>query len=205
MKALPLIVVSVACMSLLGSPASGQTIEVVPSAATAFVGGTISVDVVASGLGANMSPSIGAFDIDVGFDPAILAPAGVSFGSFLGVVGTDALSSSSNSIGNVNVTETSLLAAASLNTLQPASFTLVTLTFNVIAKGTSPVQLSLNALADENGSALGASTANANIASVNLVGAPVLSPHAMLSLFLLLLAAGLRPLVLNARPANRAR
>jgi hypothetical protein len=60
--------------------------------------------------------------------------------------------------GSVNVFELSLDSPSDLNGLQASAFTLVSLTFNTIAVGTSPLGLTVNALGDADGNALVATT-----------------------------------------------
>ena len=64
---------------LLGGTVS---VTIVPPSQSVAQGQPVTVDVDVSGLG--NPPSVGAFDLTVSFDPALLLPTGVIFGSFLG-------------------------------------------------------------------------------------------------------------------------
>jgi hypothetical protein len=85
--------------------------------------------------------SLGAFDISVGFDSSALSFTSYSLGGFLGDLGLfEAIDSSAGDTGAaINVGEVSLLSVADLDALQPAEFTLATLTFEVadLASGAS--------------------------------------------------------------------
>ncbi|MGH7392263.1 MAG: hypothetical protein ACREM3_22815 [Candidatus Rokuibacteriota bacterium] len=122
------------------TPALAVSLGFVPASQTAGVGESVSVDVVVSDLGAGSAPSLGAFDLDVSFDPLILAPTSVTFGPFLGDEGlVEALTSFTLLPGVVDLAEVSFLLPAELDALQPASFTLATLFFDTLGVGTSPL------------------------------------------------------------------
>ena len=76
--------IAVGIVALLNAQPVHATIllSLVPSSATVTTGNTVNVNVSISGL--SNPPSVGAFDLDVGFNPAILSPTTVTFGSFLG-------------------------------------------------------------------------------------------------------------------------
>lgn len=129
---------------LAGAPAAGTavTLELVPAAATVTAGEMIDVDVLVSGLGAGVAPSVGAFDLDVSFDPMIFTLVDVVFGPFLGTPPVEALTSFDVAVaGIVDLAEVSLLSAAELDALQPASFVLATLSFTAQADGSGLFQL----------------------------------------------------------------
>lgn len=110
-------------------------LQLFPSAAAVTPGDIVTLEAIISGV--DRPPSIGSFDIDIGFSP-ILTFQSATFGPFLGVLGTEALFDSlllSPTV--VNLAEVSLLDPASLDALQPATFTLVTASF--LATGTGPV------------------------------------------------------------------
>ncbi|MDQ2696515.1 MAG: cohesin domain-containing protein [Pseudomonadota bacterium] len=130
---------------LAGLPAAGTaiTLNLLPSAATVTAGDMIDVDVLVSGLGAGAPPSVGAFDLDVAFDPVIFTPVDVVFGPFLGdPLLLEALTDFSFAVaGIVDFAEVSLLSAAALDALQPASFVLATLSFAAQADGSGAFRL----------------------------------------------------------------
>lgn len=153
--------------------AHAALIELQPGTIFAGPGGSISLDLVVSGLGNSTPDSLGAFDISIGFDDSLLSFTGYSLGDFLGEVGLlEAIDASTGDIGGaVNVGEVSLLSAPALDTLQPGTFTLATLNFNLIALAPgATTQLSLLpgfVLADASGFALPA-TASGPVTVQNL-------------------------------------
>src|SRR5262249_5660910 len=109
-----------------------------PAAQTVTLGTTVDVAVVIAGPGAGGPPSLGAFDLDVSFDPSVLSPVGVPFGPCRGDPGLlEAEAGSTLLPGVVDFFAVSLLAAADLDALQPASFTLATLSFGATGLGSS--------------------------------------------------------------------
>jgi hypothetical protein len=62
-------------------PVEAVSLSLSPASQTVIGGQTASVDVGISGIGP--PPSVGAFDLSVSFDPALLLPTDVSFGRFL--------------------------------------------------------------------------------------------------------------------------
>jgi hypothetical protein len=115
------------------------SLEFQPASITT-AGQPVMVEVVISGLGDFTPPSVGAFDLDVSFDPALLSPTDVTFGPFLGDPAfLEALTDFQFFPGVVDLAEVSLLLTVELDALQPESFTLATLTFNPLGVGTSPL------------------------------------------------------------------
>ena len=90
-----------------------------------------------SGLG--NPPSVGAFDLNVGFDPALLSPTAVLFGPFLGDPDSfEALAAFDfPTSGIVESAEVSLLSPSDLDALQSSNFLLATLSFTAKSSGTS--------------------------------------------------------------------
>lgn len=119
----------------------GAAIEFVPTPARSVVGGSLSIDVVISGLGAGVPPSVSAFDLTVEFDDNILNATGVAFGALLGDPTTlEAITSFAISPGSLNFAEVSLLPPSALDALQPANFLLATLTFQAVGPGMSTLR-----------------------------------------------------------------
>jgi len=122
------------------TPALAASLSFTPTSQSVGIGQPVTVQITVDGLGAGMAPSVGAFDLDVTFDPAVLLPTAVDFGLLLGDPDAlEALTSSSLSSGLIDLAEVSLLAPSDLDALQPSSFTLATLSFISLAVGTSPL------------------------------------------------------------------
>src|SRR5262249_35813021 len=127
MKRLAAIIIG-GCWGLIvsGPVCAKVAVELVSSSPTVPVGQIVVVDVVVSGLGGGLPPSVGAFDIDMSFDPAILAPTDITFGRFLGdPEQAEALTAASISEGGVSFAAVSVLPAAELVALQPDAERLV--------------------------------------------------------------------------------
>jgi len=138
-------------------PASSISIDLVPAAVSSAVGDTFSVNVVVSGLVPQGSPrsEVGAFDLDLTFNSAAVSLVSVAFGVLLGNPGSgEALTSVVPGSGLVNFAEVSLLPSATLDALQPDTFTLATLSFQATAPGTSVLSLSRAVVGDGSGLAL---------------------------------------------------
>jgi len=136
---------------------------------------------------------VGAFDLSVSFNPAVLSATGVTFGSLLGdPLLFEALTGSLIFSGSVDFFEVSLLTPAELDALQTVSFTLATLSFNAVGLGTTGLSFVPGvagfAVSDGFGDPL---SITANDGSVDVV-AP--EPGT-----LLLLGAGLGVLAIRAR------
>lgn len=145
----------IACLGagLLGAlRADAATITLSPATLAPPSGSTFSLDVVVSGLGAGVAPSLGAFDLVVAYDPVQLTFSGATFGTLLGASGiTDLVQSA----GSVNLAQVSLLLPAELDALQPASFTVATLQFVALSETPSVVSVSGALLSDAFGRPIG--------------------------------------------------
>lgn len=159
-------------------PASAIIIEFNPSPQSVSVGSTTTVDVVISGLGDSTAPSLGTFDLDVGFDPSILSFNGATFGNQLDLFGLGSLQSMISGIGTINLFELSFDFADDLNTLQASSFLLATLSFDTLASGNSLLSITVNALGDSVGDPLQADLVAGNIGvqSVSAIPEPASLP-----------------------------
>jgi hypothetical protein len=113
--------------------AHSALISLQPDTGFAANGDSVSLDLIISDLGDFGPDSLGAFDIFVEFDRSVLSFTSYMLGGFLGDSGSgEAIDASGGAGGNaVNIAETSLLSTLDLDGLQPGSFTLATLTFNV--------------------------------------------------------------------------
>ncbi len=143
------------------------------------LGSSVDVDLVISGLGDFAPPSLGAFDLDITYDSAIVDLAGVAFGTQLDLLGFGSIRGVSEVNGTVSLFEISLDFPFDLDTLQPGAFTLATLTFDAIAAGTSSLVTSNEILSDSLGSPLFADTGTG---SITVRGVPEPATLALLSL-----------------------
>ncbi len=152
---------------LAAGPSQAILIELVPSASQLTLGEQAIVDVNISGLGDQIAPSLGTYDIAIGFDPGILVLDQVTFGSGLDVLGLGSLQDVDASLaGLVNLFELSLDSEADLESLQPSAFTLASLAFDTLATGLSPLTLSVSSVGDALGESLSVISSGADIAVV---------------------------------------
>lgn len=147
------------------------TLGIVPSAQTVLVGSSASVDINIVGLGDMVPDSLGAFDLDLIFDPAILAFNNATFGDpvlgdQLDLFGFGSIVDVIFGSGTVNLFELSLDLPSDLETMQAGAFTLATVEFDAIGLGTSPLNVSVNALGDAWGDPLVSAIVDGNISSV---------------------------------------
>ena len=108
------------------------------------LGSSVDVDLVISGLGDSAPPSLGAFDVDVFYDPLIVTLTALTFGTDLGT----SIQSDIAGLGTVNLFEVSLESALTLDAVQPGAFTLATLTFDGTGLGISALNITVNGLID---------------------------------------------------------
>jgi Cohesin domain len=128
--------------------ADAATITLSPATSAPSVGSTFSLDVVVSGLETASASSLGAFDLNVAYDPSKLTFSGATFGPLLGTLPGEAFADVLPSAGSINLAEVSLLSPAALDGLQPASFTVATLQFVATSATPSTVSVSSGLLSD---------------------------------------------------------
>ena len=146
------------------------TLEFSPTSQIVDPGKPVTVDVVISGLAAGGPPSVGAFDLDVSFNPAILSSTGVTFGHSLGNPGLgEVLTASSLVPGVIDFAAVSLLSSEELDALQPARFSLANLAFSPVGVGTSRLTFSQVIVADTFGVTL---DTDSRVGSVTVVPEP---------------------------------
>lgn len=125
---------------LLGSSMSmAIQLSIIPTTTSIEQGDTVSVDLVASDLGNGAAPSLGAFFTEINFDDTVLDFVSVAYGALLGDP-NNSLETNIETLdgtGLVSLDEFSFLSNTTLDTLQPDSFTLATLTFSGQGVGTS--------------------------------------------------------------------
>jgi hypothetical protein len=177
------------------------TLSFNPVAQNVAMDSSVDVALMISGLGDGTGPSLGVFDLDVSFDPAILGFSSVAFGNQLDLFGLGSITCldpgfgpcfDPASPGVVNLFELSLDFPADLNDLQAGSFTLATLTFDALSAGTSALGIPNAILGDALGDPLTADTQSGGITSLST--STVSEPPS-----LLLLALGLVGVIAQRR------
>ena len=169
-KSIPMLSAAVLLSVGLVPAADAFTLSVVPQSSTVNVGGTVSVDVVASDL-AGAAQTLGDYDLNLSFDSSVLSFSSIVFGTGLSVTGVPSLIQDYiTGTGVVNPFESSFESVADLETLQPDAFTLFTITFNALSAGTSSLTLGVNALGNASGQALSFDALNGG--SISVAGAP---------------------------------
>jgi hypothetical protein len=153
------------------------------------IGNSVNVKIGVSGLGGNLAPSLGAYDLDLSFDPSHLAFTGAEFGDALLGNQLDLFNFGGNlsgadltDPGTVNFYEVSFDSVADLNDLQVNSFTLATLSFDVLDFGTSDLTLSVNAFGDAEGNDLPVTTLSTSVTTVPLPSAIFLMASGLMGL-----------------------
>lgn len=136
---------------LPGGFAFAVSLSLVPSAITINSSDPVTVDVNVGELGNGAPPSLGAFLVEVAFDPSVLTYNSETYGSLLG--DTDSLAFETDILttvaaGSVSLDEVSFLLDVELDALQPDSFTLATLSFSGNNMGTTLLGFGLVDLSD---------------------------------------------------------
>jgi len=137
-------------------------------------GSTVDVDVTISGLGSGTASSISTYDLEIIFDSSHLSFSGAVFGDSIlgnqldlfnfGENPTDAYVDGAT--GNLNIYEVSFDETIDLNELQEESFTLATLTFNVLKSDNTQLSFLVNDLGDAESNLLSASLNTGTVSTV---------------------------------------
>jgi hypothetical protein len=118
-------------------------------ASTVGLGDTVDVAVTIQGLGDFAAPSLGALDLDIAFDSAILGVVVLASGGFLGTPGVQTSIFADEPLpGVLDTREVSLLSPAALDALQPSAFAVGVISFQGLALGTSSLSFSQADLSD---------------------------------------------------------
>ncbi len=139
MKTIQKTLCALSLATCFSSGAGAATLMLEPAATTVATGDSFTLDLVVSGLGAGVGPSLGNFEVDIAFDPGALSFDGYAFGPLLGdVAAFEALDVGFGEFtpGVVNIALVSLLTAGELIAIQPDTFVLATLAFT--ASGLAP-------------------------------------------------------------------
>jgi hypothetical protein len=152
-------------------PSYAITMSLSPTSKVVNVGQSMQFDLVISGLGAGVAPSLGTYDVNINFDPGILGFSGAVFGdpilgNQLDLFGLGSINAATPGVGTVNLFELSLDDPTDLDLLQSENFTLATLSFSALSSGTSVLGININALGDALGDPLTAQLIGAR-ATVN--------------------------------------
>jgi hypothetical protein len=134
--------VAAACLAAAALPAQALLVSLNPSATTVAVGGSVTVDVVISGLSA-AGDIVSAYDLDILFDPSVLtATAATNDPSPWQEVPTDdpGFFSDLSTPGQAFISLLSFLDDATLDSIQNSdSIVLATLTFQGVADGSTSI------------------------------------------------------------------
>jgi len=155
-------------LALVPAAAGAISITLAPVVVAGAVGLSFDLDVMVSGLGDGVAPSLGSYDFDISFDPSQLAFDSTSFGDYLGA---SSLKASVAALGVVDLAEVSLLSPAQLD-MQPGSFVLATLRFTPIATGTSSIGFSQAIVGDGFGAPLEVSLGGARVVTERAIPEP---------------------------------
>lgn len=190
------------CFLFGALPSYALTISLTPTSQTVAVGQTIQFDLMVSGLGSGVAPSLATYDVDISFDPGILAFTGAAFGDTvlgnqLDLFGFGSISVATSGVGTVNLFELSFDDPADLNLLQSENFTLAALSFVALSPGTSALGINVNALGDAFGDPLtaqqvGAQATVSQASNSNPIPEPGGLALAMVGLFVLVMARATR-------------
>ena len=141
-----------ALLLLHTSAANAATIELSEFETIAAPGTPLAIAIRIAGLGAFTAPSLGAFDLDVSFDPLhvsfnIALYGDPVLGDLLDVSGGGSIQLTTPGTASVNLAEISLDPASLLDAFQPDAFTLATLIFDPIVTSPTPTQFDLSPIA----------------------------------------------------------
>lgn len=173
-------------------PAGAISIWLSPAQQTVAPSGTVDLTLRVSGLSTGAAPSLGLFDLNVNFDPAMLGFQSVAFGDpSLGNPLDAGAGSMEGTGGNplagiLNLYSLSLDQASALDAYQADAFTLATLRFQVLGAGETLLSLSDVLLGD----AVGAELASSIGAAARVGVAQSVPDGGMPSTGALVLAAG---------------
>lgn len=136
---------------LLSTQSYAVTFSLSPSATNLTLGESLSIDVNVSDVTQNTA--IGNYDLDVGFNSSVLniGEGQVAFGTQLQQLGISSLKNISLEGGVLNISEVSHNDAKVLNSLQSDEFTVATLDFTTTNTGTSPLNVLVNSVGNQDG------------------------------------------------------
>jgi hypothetical protein len=171
MKASHLAPAAVLLSSALTS-ASAAVLSLQPPAQAVLPGAPVQVTLTVSGLGAGTAPSLGVFDLDLLYDPAVLQFDSVRFGDptlgdQLDLLGFGSVTAVDSAVaGVVNHFELSSDLPGDLDFLQAGAFTLSVFNFTALAPGVAALDLVIHSFGDSLGDPLAASVADGGVTVV---------------------------------------
>lgn len=159
---------SATCLTVGRAAEAAIDLVLVPDPTQVEAFDTVNVAVTISGLGDGGAPSVGVFELEVGFDEARLALGEPLFGDpvlgdQLALQQTSSIETGAGTSGQVNLFELSLDTPEDLDALQAPSFTMVTIPFTALANGPANVTLTITTLGDAGGGALTATAGGTTI------------------------------------------
>jgi hypothetical protein len=167
------LIVGLAAIAFTSEARAVVTLSLEPISQSIGVGNPAAVALIISGLDDLASLSLGAFDIDLTYNSAVVTANSLSFGSGLdlGTFGSVRFSNLGTP-GLIHLDEVSLEAPDDLNAAQPDSFTLATFGFSGLSPGLSPLVFGATSLSDVNGNAIDAFAINTGLIEVKGSGVP---------------------------------
>jgi hypothetical protein len=145
-----------------GAPRAAEAVTITLvsfGASNVSVGSTVSVQISISGLGSGAAPALGAWDIDVAFDPTVISLSGVVTFRSPSELGPGSLQDSGlipigPTESRVDAAEISFEDAAALEAAQPDAFLLATIQFTGLTTGTAMFSFAQLLLSDAQGAPL---------------------------------------------------
>ena len=198
MKRVLFLFVMFSLTTIMTPVAMATTVLLNPTSQEINTGEGVTIDAQISGLSAELVPTLGAFSIDITYDPSILQFQQFTFTNALGDLAssleTDIFVDNST-LGVVHLDELSLLSNSDLISLQTTDpLTLFSLNFTAISSGSSYLGLANVVLSMGDGTAISEPTEQWSSVNVNSVPEPPA---------LLLLTSALLGLIRFRRPLNK--
>ncbi|MGK7956696.1 MAG: cohesin domain-containing protein [Crocosphaera sp.] len=127
------------------------TLDLLPETQGVTVGQPVIVDVQISELGNGMTPSVGGFNLELSYDPAVLSFNDLTFSGLIDLSNLESQSVDSSTPGTLVFGDVSLDSPEDLNAAQPDNFSLANIEFISGGVGiNSPLSLTIIELVDEN-------------------------------------------------------
>ncbi len=139
--------VATACMPAMLSAA---TLSLLPAVQDVSIGNSFDLSVQIADLGDLSAPSLGTFDLNLLFNPALVQFDSISFGDQLGLP-LDVINTATPGVGSLNAFSVSLLDPLDLDSFQAGEFTLASVHFTALAAGTGDFSLANIILGDSFG------------------------------------------------------